>query len=346
MGTRDGRRELARMSSSDGKWMLGVALATMLLGGGLWWVGQQLSAPGATGLRSSHLRAVPGNPGQAIDPRRPHAAGSRRTAPQAPPDGRLQADAAGQLQVDADTRRLFDHFLVALTDDSLDAELGRIKDYVQRELPAVAAAQAMDLLGRYVACEIETSTLNQAAGLPGADTEAELSRLTSLLRERRRVRLRHLGPLTAAIFYDEQERLDQYGIDRLRVMSDPALDDHQREERLALLERRAEIDARQAAERMRSYQRLQADIAALRAAGAPEAAVATLRVQTLGVEEAAQLDEWERRQQAWEERYRVYREALDGLNVPPHEHAAAADTLRAQYFPASDLWRVRYRDAL
>lgn len=100
-------------------------------------------------------------------------------------DGVLGVDEAGNLILDEEVRRFFDYFLAATGEEAPVVIRGRIESTLDARLPARAAAQGRDLLGRYLA-------YREAARQLGADGDLETRRhaVQSLRRQ-------HLGAAAA-----------------------------------------------------------------------------------------------------------------------------------------------------
>jgi lipase chaperone LimK len=96
-------------------------------------------------------------------------------------DGVLGMDAAGNLILTEEVRRFFDYFLTASGEQAPAVIRARIESALDARLPARAAGQGRDLLGRYLA-------YREAARELGAEGDLEARRLAV-----ESLRRRHLG---------------------------------------------------------------------------------------------------------------------------------------------------------
>jgi lipase chaperone LimK len=221
------------------------------------------------------------------------------------PDGEIRADDAGHLVIDLELRRLFDHFLIATGEEPVAAIRARIVAVLHARLPAIAEAEAIAILDRYLAYRDAARQLS-----PPADPRAGLGQLHDL-------RARMFAPEVARAFFSDEEAATYAALDRRDALLDPALSPAERERRIAEIDARlpaAVRDARAAATApIDELNREQA----MRAAGAGAGQIAAARAAAFGPEAAARLAELDRSRAAWDARLARFRAARAQLLADP-----------------------------
>ena len=125
-------------------------------------------------------------------------------------DGRFRVDAAGNLIVSEDIRRIFDYFLASLGEESLDASVARLRGYIDGQLQEPARARAQALLDQYLAYKRELVLL-----------ERDLPQLASLDAMRQReaavqaLRARLFDSESHQAFFAREEGYNRFTLERL-----------------------------------------------------------------------------------------------------------------------------------
>lgn len=255
-------------------------------------------------------------------------------------DGRLEVDSDGRLVPGPGLLLMFDYFLAASGEESDEVIRGRILLELRENLPPRAAAQAEALLDHYLAYREEVRQLAQANAAPQS-----LERRVQWLRELRRD---HFDAATAEALFGAQERSTRLALERRQVALDPDLDDAERQRRLEALDARQPAAARAVRERSEAPRRIDAEVEALRGAGAGEHEVFEARERAFGADAARRLAQLDAKRARFAERLAAWREvrdaALAGAGASDPESVLAA--LRAERFTAPERIRVRALDAL
>jgi lipase chaperone LimK len=247
-------------------------------------------------------------------------------------DGAVAADASGQLVIDLELRRLFDHFLAASGEEPIATMRARIIAALHARLPDRAATEAIAILDRYLAYRDAARNLP-----PTASDRAGLAQVHEL-------RARMFSPAVARAFFADEEAATFAALDRRDVMTDPALSDAERARRVAELE--ARIPAAVRTTRAAAMVPLEAmdREAALRAAGASDAQITAARTETFGADGAARLAALDRTRAAWDARLARFREAratlLADATLDDAARSARLDALLAQSFTPPERIRV------
>lgn len=259
-------------------------------------------------------------------------------------DGQFRLDAAGNLLIERDIRRIFDYFLSAYGEDSLKATIERLQAYVRSQLDEPAESQALALLEQYLEYKRQLVQL-----------EKDLPQMASLdaLRQREQavqnLRASLFSVETHQAFFAEEEAYNGFTLQRLAIRHDQTLDDQQKAEALDRL--RASLpEELQALLAPQLQAELRQQTAALQAQGASAAQIQQLRLQLVGAEATARLEALDQQRQQWRQRLADYRRekarvlANDGLSESDKQAAIAE--LAAQRFDDSERLRLEAAEQL
>jgi lipase chaperone LimK len=254
-------------------------------------------------------------------------------------DGALEADATGHLVITIELRRLFDHFLAASGEEPIATMRGRILAVLRARLPAVAAAEAIEILDRYLAYRDAARALVP----PSSEPAAGLAQVHDL-------RARMFSPAVAQAFFAEEEAAIYAALARRDLLADPGLPAAERERRLAEIDARAPAAVRAARAAATAPLDEMNREAALRATGASDQQIAAARTAALGADAAARLAELDRAHAAWDARlarFRAERAAvLADSRLDDAERSRRIDDLLARSFTAAERIRVEALDRL
>lgn len=286
-----------------------------------------VAAPGATTPTGAVASAGAAAPIATPDPARERlrelrARGSLRGSER---DGRVTLAADGTLVVDAELRRLFDHYLALIGELDTGGIRALIADDLRREHAAHVAQQVLDLFDRYVACQRALAQLDPAAI---ADLALRAERV-------RRMRREWLGTAADGLYGDEERALEA-ALQRRSVLADASLDAAARAQRLAAIDvalepehaeaRRLASTALLADEQTRQFEALAIDPAERHAE----------RAALWGATAADRLAALDRERALWQRRVAAYAAARAALLADASLDAARRDaalrSLRASSF--------------
>jgi lipase chaperone LimK len=269
----------------------------------------------------------PPQPSAAPAPFVPSMAGTR-------PDGSLRAPSGGALTIDAELRHLFDYYLSALGEAELPAIRAGIEQELTRRLQPAAAAEAIRLLGQYLAYKRALADADRAAAAaPGASSAAAArTRLQAMLALRRQF----FSPTESAGLFGDSDARDLDAIARLELMGDKALTPAQRQQKLAELDRRLPIQLQAEREAPLRVLKLEQQVDAARAGGAGEDDIFRLRAAALDPQAAARLAQLDQEQAAWQRRIAAYRAQSSRMGGDP----AALQRLRDNIFTPEEQKRL------
>ncbi len=253
-------------------------------------------------------------------------------------DGRLRADADGNLVVELETRDFFDYFLNTIGEVPAERALSEIETLAYGHLPERAARQAMALLGRYLAYKDDMMAMGNRNLDPARqhDPAYQLETLKTALADLKALRRQSFSGHTHEAFFGLEEAYGDYtlashDIRQRQDLSAEAKADLQVWHREQLPEVIRRTETRMLAEGERHQQRQQA------IASAGSAKQAGERLRSLGVDEArindvvGYLEERER----FDDRFQDYQRARASVRASglASEEAATQETrLLEEYF--------------
>ena len=253
------------------------------------------------------------------------------------PDGAVSIDIGEQLVVDAELGRLFDYYLAGQGEASLAAIRRQIEAELERRLKPSPAREAKRLLGAYLAYRKALADIEQNLP-PGTDMLAGARLRQQAMRQ---LRGSYFTPKESEGLFGAEDSYDNDALARMEVLSDTALNEAQRVQKLALLDRQMPAALRAEREAPQQVFKLEEAVQALRATGAGENEVYRLRATTFSPEAAARLAEVDRVEAQWQQRIVRYQDERRRLLANPAEgHAAALQQLRDAHFRPEEQLRL------
>ncbi|MDL0431052.1 lipase secretion chaperone [Marinobacter sp. TBZ242] len=259
-----------------------------------------------------------------------------------PPDGWARTDSHGSLVPTPQLRQLFEYYLAALGEETLPQLVARIQQVLE-QLEEPARSDAMAILGDYLDYKLALGELEASYGNAVSLDAGEMQRRMEEIRALRRT---WMDARTANAFFANDEALDQFQVEKLRIRTDPSLSDEERQQSLARAEQALPAPVREARRETRKfsdYQQARSEFA-----DDPEA-LRAWREKRFGEEGARQLEKVEAEQRAWENRWQAYSQELaelEDLGLVGPEREAAIDLLRDEYFEGAEKLRAEALDSI
>lgn len=241
-------------------------------------------------------------------------------------DGSFRVDAAGNLIISEDIRRIFDYFLASIGEESLDASVSRLRNYIDSQLQEPARARAQALLEQYLSYKRELVLL-----------ERDLPQMASLdaMRQRETVvqtlRARLFDSETHQAFFAREEGYNRFTLERLAIQYDSTMSAE--EKGVAVDRLRASLP-----------EELQQHTARLQAEGASAAQIRQMRQQLVGAEATTRLEALDSQRQSWQRRLDDYITAKAKIQVneglSSGDKRAAIEALAAERFDERERLRL------
>lgn len=258
------------------------------------------------------------------------------------PDGWARTDRLGNLVPTPHLRQLFEYFLSALGEETLEQLVARIEAALS-VLKEPARSQAVATLGAYLEYKLAVSELEQSYGRATGIGAGEMQRRMEEIQALRRT---WLDADTAEAFFADDEAVDRFQIAKLRINGDDSLSDDQKAEAL----RRAESSLPEPLRKAREQTRQFADYEQVRRELADDpAALEAWRQEAFGDAAADRLARLENEQQDWDRRWQSYSRERDRLlssGLAEPERQEALERLRAGHFNETERIRAEALDSI
>ncbi|MDH4584329.1 lipase secretion chaperone [Pseudomonas sp. BN415] len=254
-------------------------------------------------------------------------------------DGRFHLDAAGNLLVTEDIRRIFDYFLSTQGEEPLSGSIQRLRGHITGQLDAPAEGQALALLDQYLDYKRQLVQLERDLPL--------LADLTALRQREAAVqalRARIFSADAHQAFFANEEAYNGFALQRLAIQRDTALDPAGKAAAIDQL-RSTLPEALQAMAASQLQAELRAQVGALQAAGGTPEQVRQLRQQLVGAEATARLETLDQQRLQWQQRLQAYLtektriEASEGLSAG--DKSAAISRLEEEGFNPQERLRLQ-----
>jgi lipase chaperone LimK len=258
------------------------------------------------------------------------------------PDGWARTDRLGNLIPTPHLRQLFEYFLSALGEESLQQLVARIETALS-VLEEPARSQALATLGNYLEYKLAVSELEQSYGDMAGLGAGEMQRRMTEIQAMRRA---WLDAETADAFFADDEAVDRFQIEKLRIKSDDSLTDEQKAEALRQAESSLPEPLRKAREETRRF----ADYEQVRQELADNPrALAAWRQEAFGDAAADRLARLEEEQKDWDRRWQAYTRERDRLlssGLAEPERREALERLRTSHFDETERVRAQALDSI
>lgn len=263
------------------------------------------------------------------------------------PDGDLQTMHAGKAPQASgalaygELKRLFDYYLSAVGEQSIETITLQIRSELDRRLPPEQANKAQRLLGLYIEFKRELVRLETQPRLAGNGVHTIRARLLAMQDLRNG-------------FFNEEETQGMFGFDdtydldaiaRLEISQNTALSAVQKQQQLAAVDAAMPADLRREREASSVVVRVEQQAQDLRAKGASEDDVYRMRAKEFDPQAAARLADVDREEAAWKARIARYQDERSKLlkaqaNATESERQTVLAHLQQTYFTEAERPRL------
>ena len=264
------------------------------------------------------------------------------------PDGDLQTMQASTTPGTSGTlaygelKRLFDYYLSAVGEQSIEVITQQIRSELDRRLPLAQAQKAQRLLGLYIEFKRELVRVESQPQLVGNGIQAIRGRFMAM----QDIRSRYFSAQESEGMFGFDDRYDMDAIARLEVSQNPALSAEQKKQQLAALDAVLPEQLRKEREATSMVVRIEQQAQELRAKGGSEDDVYRMRAKELDPQAASRLAELDREEATWKTRIDRYREERGKLlqsqaNASESERQASLAQLQQSAFSEAERPRLR-----
>ncbi len=217
-------------------------------------------------------------------------------------DGDLKIAADDTLVVDAELGRMFDYYLSAMGEKSLDAIKVEAERELDRKLKPNAAKQAKRLLAQYLDYKRALVEVEKDQKLTGSTAAIVKARLAAM----QKVRAQFFTAKEAEGLFGFSDAYDMDAVARIEVADDKSLTDAQKAEKLAKIDANMTPQLREEREAPLRIVKAEEAVKAMREKGASEQDIYRFRSTTFSPDAAARLAEVDQEEAAWKTRIANY----------------------------------------
>ncbi|MBF0100969.1 MAG: lipase secretion chaperone [Desulfobacterales bacterium] len=270
-------------------------------------------------------------------------------------DGKLMVDNNGNLIIDRSILELFEYFLAAQGEESLEIILGRIEEYIKKQLSDPARQKALDILDGYMkykqrAADLEKDGILAEYGDVPVNLR-DLPLLKKVLEQRMALRREHLSKDVVDAFFGLDEKYDMFTLGRMEILQNESLSESEKNVRIEALQK--ELLPQELIEMRKealAYNDVHKQVDDMKSKGASPEEVFEVREKAFGKEAAERLANLDKETGEWNQRMNQYKKQRDTIknagNLDDTMKKNEIENLRKNLFNESELRRVKALDKL
>jgi len=255
----------------------------------------------------------------------------------------LEINDDGSLIINKKILHLFEFYLSAIGEESLELIISRIKSNLREQLTSQALDEALHILAGYLQYRNEITALkqeyNQAVGAHEYAFEHVINARSELIE----ARWRFLSKDVIAAFFAQEDQYENYMLGIATISKDNSLSKVQKDDAIELLNAQAPswlIEQQNTANQLNKYRQRYSELVSR---GASDSEVRILREQEFSTDVSDRLSTLDTQRSDWQQRLNDYRvELVTILAIEPDHQAqqAMVDELRSRHFTAQETRRV------
>ncbi|MFZ6862307.1 lipase secretion chaperone [Undibacterium sp. Ji67W] len=260
-------------------------------------------------------------------------------------DGDIQQNKEGDLQLDAELKRLFDYYLSAIGEKNLPEIQSQIEKILDQKLQNRAATQAKELLKRYIAFKQALVDLEKNASSNLSANDNLLSAVNNKWQSMRQLRSQFFSEKEIQAMFGFDDAYDQDALARLAISQDKTLSDVEKHNKLQALDKNMPADLKAAKDAPYQVIRLEEQAKKMRSDGASEDDIYRMRAAATSPEAANRLAQLDRDTDDWNKRISQYLEQRKQLissqtHFNSDDQQSALQELRNKYFTSQEQRRL------
>lgn len=265
-------------------------------------------------------------------------------------DGQATQADDGNLVVNTELRLMFDYYLAATGEKSIPEIKREIEKALDQKLKPRAAAQAKELLTRYLGykqalLDVEKNAEASATSNAGNMTSNMISAMQNRWQSLQKLRLQFFSVKDNQALFGFDDAYDMDALARLEISQNAAYSDKQKQEKLKALDATMSPELREAKSAPYQIIRLEEQAQQLRASGASEDDIYRMRAAAVSPEAANRLADLDREEAEWKARIANYLEQRRQLlsrdeNKNMTDKITALQQLRDRYFSIQEQNRL------
>ena len=264
-------------------------------------------------------------------------------------DGELLLDVNGNLVISNGLRNLFEYFLSAKNEEPLDVILGRIREYIHKQIPDQPAREAIAILDSYISYKKKLEEIESPEGLQGEEL-GTLEAIKDALTRRMLLRRQMMSDEVVNAFFGDEEKYDQFNLQLIEIKQNSVLTPEAKESEMLELEKKLpeSIQAIRQEERARTNREQRID--EMRKNGKSEQDIYEFRKKEMGEEAAKRWQKLEQDRKIWDNKVDSYmekrKEITSDPNLSSQEQEMAIERLKFEAFNESEIKRIEVEERI
>jgi lipase chaperone LimK len=264
-------------------------------------------------------------------------------------DGELLLDANGNLIITHGLRNLFEYFLSAKNEESLDVILGRIREYIHKQIPIEPAREAIAVLESYISYKQKLEEIESPEGLQGEDL-GTLEAIKDALTRRMLIRRQTMSSEVVKAFFGDEEKYDQFNLQLIDIKQNAVLKPEAKEAEILELEKMLPESIQKMRQEERSRVTREQTIDEMRKNGKSDQDIFEYRKNEMGEEAAKRWQELEEKRKIWNNKVDEYmkqrQEIASDPDLSSQEKESAIERLKYDAFDESEIKRVNVEERI
>ena len=253
-------------------------------------------------------------------------------------DGQLATDSQGNLLITDQLRHLFDYFFTSVGEESFDSATQRIRAHLASQLQEPALGQSLDLLQNYIDYKTAVAELEQR--LP---VTANLDDIRAREDAVRQLRRSLFSAEAHAAFFAAEEAYNDFTLERMAILRDDQLSEMDKAYEIEALRERLPEEMQQLLI-PQLHLTLREQTRVLTEQGASPEQLRQTRMELVGPEATARLEQLDQQRQEWQARLDSFSQERESILRHPglaeSDKQQALSELRAERFAPHEQQRV------
>ncbi|MFT7373271.1 MAG: lipase chaperone LimK [Oleiphilaceae bacterium] len=216
-------------------------------------------------------------------------------------------DSEGHLIVTSSIKSLIEYFLSATGEESLETIIGRVEEFISKQLEEPARSEALDVVAQYIGYkEALVGLENDLAD--NTNLSGQSSDYLTMFQYRREARMNNLSPEIYDAFFADEDKADSYTASLLEIGKNNNLTDEEKEAQYLAAEQLLPKQAQVIKQAERTRETLQENIQTARNQGANDGEIFQMRTEIYGHEAAERFAAADQKKSEWNARFEQYRQ--------------------------------------
>lgn len=259
----------------------------------------------------------------------------------------LEINDDGSLLINKKILHLFEFYLSAIGEESLELIINRIKSNLREQLTSQALDEALHILAGYLQYRNEITAIKQEYNQTVGTNEYAFEHVLNARSELIEARWRFLSKDVIAAFFAQEDQYENYMLGIATITKDNRLSKEQKDDAIELVTAQAPswlIEQQNTANQLNEYRQRYSELVSR---GASDSEVRILREQEFSSDVSDRLSTLDTQRLDWQQRLSDYRVELDTIMaIEPDRQAqqTMVDELRSRHFTAQETKRVNALD--